>query len=268
MPLIYILSAVAAIVFTAVKITAISQIWILPVSFIVCVLGFSLLFWLLLYLSCFFIPVKKEYEKPSRFYQRLLNAAYWFVFTAARAKVHITGLEKVPKDERFLFVSNHLSRFDNMVQCVVLRKTPLAFITKPSNYKIPIGRHLMSRCCYVSIDRANPRSAAKSISRAAELIKSNAVSVGVFPEGHRGTGYDLQEFKAGCLKVALKADCPIVVSTICGTENIYKNFPFHRTHVYFDILEVVRPAKEKTTELAPKIRETMQNNLDKYKERR
>lgn len=267
MPVIVILSIIAAGVFTALKAASFAQIWILPVCFIVCVPAFSLLFWFLLWLTCFFIPVKKEYEKPSRFYQHLLNAAYWFVCSAARVKIHITGLEKVPKNEKFLFVSNHLSRFDNMAQCVALKKTPLAFITKPSNYKIPIGRHLMSRCCYVSIDRDNPKSAAKSITRAAELIKSNAVSVGVFPEGHRGTSYDLQKFKAGCLKVASKANCPIVVSTICGTENIHKNFPFHKTDVYFDILEIIRPSKEKTTELAPKIRKTMQNNLDKYKER-
>lgn len=266
MPLIYVLSAAAAVVFTALEITAVSQIWILPVCFIVCVLAFSLLFWFLLWLTCFFIPVKREYKKPSRFYQRLLNAAYWFVCSLARVKTHTTGLEKVPKNEKFLLVSNHLSRFDNMAQCVVLRKTPLAFITKPSNYKIPIGRHLMSRCCYVSIDRDNPKSATKSIARAAELVKSGAVSVGVFPEGHRGTSYDLQEFKAGCLKVASKANCPIVISTICGTENIHKNFPFRKTDVYFDILEIIRPGKEKTTELAPKIMEIMQNNLDKYKE--
>ena len=266
MPFVLILSLVASVIFTALKASAISQIWILPVSFIACVLGFSLLYWFLLWLMCFFIPVKKEYEKPSKFYQFLLNAAYWFAFTTARVKIHTTGLEKIPRERKFLFVSNHLSRFDNMIECVVLRKTPLAFITKPSNFKIPIGRHMMSRCCYISIDRDSPKNAARSIARAAELIKSDAVSVGVFPEGHRGTGYELQEFKAGCFKTATKANCPIVVATICGTEKIHKSFPFRRTHVYFDILKIIEPSKEKTTELAPIIKEAMQENLNKYKE--
>lgn len=266
MPLVIVLSIIAAGIFTALKVTALSQIWILPVCFIVCVPVFSLLYWFALWLMCFFIPVKKEYEKPSRFYQFLLNAAYWFVCSAARIKVHTTGPEKVPEDQKFLFVSNHLSRFDNMVQCLVLRKTPLAFISKPSNFKIPIGRHLMSRCCYIPIDRGSPKSAAKSIARAAELIKSGAVSVGVFPEGHRGTSYELQEFKAGCFKAASKAGCPIVVATICGTEKVHKNFPFRKTDVYFDVVEVVEFGKEKTTELASKIKEVMQENLNKYKQ--
>lgn len=267
MPLIVILSVIFSGIFTALKAASLSQIWIFPICFIICVPVFSLIYWFILWLTCFYIPVKKEYEKPSKFYQFLLNAAYWFVCSAARVRVHTTGLEKVPKDRKFLFVSNHLSRFDNMVQCVVLRKTPLAFITKPSNYKIPIGRHLMSRCCYVSIDRGSPKSAAKSIARAAELIRSDAVSVGVFPEGHRGTGYELQEFKAGCFKAAAKAGCPIVAATICGTEKVHKNFPFHKTEVYFDILKVIEPGKEKTTELALNIKEIMQENLNKYKER-
>ena len=65
--------------------------------------------------------------------------------------------------------------------------------------------------------------------------------------------------------MALKAKCPIVISTICGTEKIHKNFPFHRTDVYLDILECVEFSDNKTTELSPKIKEIMQNNLNKYK---
>lgn len=267
MPLVAALSVIAAGVFTALKITAAAQIWIFFVSFIVCLAGFSLLYWFALWITCFFIPVGKEYEKPLRFYQFQLNMAYWFVCSAARIKVHTTGLEKIPQDRKFLFVSNHLSRFDNMVQCIVLRKTPLAFISKPSNFKIPIGRHLMTRCCYIPIDRESPKNAAKAISRAADLISRGAASVGVFPEGHRGTGYELQEFRAGCFKAASKAGCPIVAATICGTEKTHKRFPFRRTHVYFDILEVIEPGKEKTTETSAKIRQIMQENLNKYKER-
>lgn len=267
MPIIVLASLAAASAFTFLNISSPGDLWILPVSFIVCVIGFSLLFWFFLWLMCFFIPVNKEYEKPSRFYQHLLNGAYWFVCTTARVKVHITGLEKVSQTEKFLFVSNHLSRFDNMVQCLALKKTPLAFISKPSNFRIPIGRHLMTRCCYIPIDRENPKKAAKSINRAAELIKSGAVSVAVYPEGHRGSGIELGEFKAGCFKAATKAGCPIVVSTIYGTKEIHKNFPFRKTDVYFDILEVICPQKnqkEKTKDLSFEIREIMQNKLNEY----
>lgn len=266
MPLIVILSVIASGIITMLKAATLSQIWLFPVCFIICVPAFSLLYWFVLWLMCFYIPVGKEYEKPSKLHLALINAGYWFACSFARAKVRTTGLEKIPASGRFLFVSNHLSRFDNMIQCLVMRKTPLAFISKPSNFKIPIGRHLMTRCCYIPIDRDNPKSAARSISRAAELIKSDAVSVGVFPEGHRGADYNVGEFKAGCLKAASKSGCPIVVATICGTEKIHKNFPLRRTKVFFDILAVIEPGKEKTVELAKEIKDIMQENLNKYKE--
>lgn len=266
MPFIVILSIVSAGIFSALNISELSGIWIFPVSFVVCVIAFSLLFWFVIWLCCFFVPVKKEYDKPSRFHLHLLNLCYWFACSLARVKVHTTGLDKLPANGTFLFVSNHMSRFDNMLQCVAMRKFPLAFISKPSNFKIPIGRHLMARCCYISIDRENPKNALKSINRAAELLKSNAVSIGVFPEGSRGKSYDVREFKSGCFKAASKSGRPIAVATVFGTDRIHKNFPLRRTHVYFDILEIVECGNRKTVEISSEIREIMQKNLDKYKE--
>ncbi len=114
------------------------------------------------------------------------------------------------------------------------------------------------------IDRENPRNALKTINHAADLILSNTTSVAVYPEGHRGTGIRLQEFKHGCLKIAVKADCPIVVTTIYGTQQIHRNFPLHRTDVYFDILDVMEPGKEKTVELSKRIKEEMQEHLNQF----
>lgn len=116
----------------------------------------------------------------------------------------------------------------------------------------------------MAIDRENPRNAIKTINRAADLIASDTISVGVYPEGHRGTGANLQEFKAGCFKTAVKANCPILVTTIWGTEKIHSNFPLRKTDVYFDVLGVIYPGKEKTTALSEKVRTRMQENLNQY----
>lgn len=257
---ILLLSLITAVCFTLSA--GIRQLWVLPVSFIVCAVLLCLIYWLILGIFSLGVDLKKEYDKPSALYLFLLNAAYWFVCTAGRVRVHISGMEKIPAERRFLFVSNHLSRFDPMIQCLVLRKTPIAFISKPANFKIPIGRRFMNRCCYIPVDRESPRNAAKSISRAVELIKADAVSIGVYPEGHRGNGFELGEFRAGCLKAAAKSKCPIVVSTITGTDKIHQRFPWRRTDVYFDIIDVVAPAdNEKTTELAMRIRDSMQRHL-------
>ena len=105
----------------------------------------SLLVWLALLIICWTIPLNKDYEKPSKGYYKVFNAGYAYLCRLAGARVHVSGLEKVPFDKPFLFVSNHRSKFDNMIESVALRKSIVAFITKPENFKIPIGRHYMKR---------------------------------------------------------------------------------------------------------------------------
>lgn len=258
------LSGVCAVIYSAAKIEKLAQIWLLPLSFIVFCLLFAILYWLFMGLFSLHISLKKDYDKPSEVDYRLLNSGYRFLCSAARVKLHVTGTEKLPSDGQFLLVSNHLSRFDPMVQSMVLKERVLAFISKPSNFTIPIGRRYIKRCCYMPIDRENPRNALKTINRAADLISSDTMSVAVYPEGHRGTGTALQEFKPGCLKIAIKAGCPIVVTTIYGTQNIHRHFPLRRTDVYFDILDVIEPGKAKTVELSGMIQTEMQEHLNKF----
>lgn len=257
-------SVVCAVIYSAVKIETVTQIWVIPVSF----LGFwflsVLLYWLFLGLFSLHIRLGETYDSPSKVDYRLLNSCYGFLCSAAGVRLHITGMEKMPKQGRFLLVSNHLSRFDPMIQSMVLKDWMLAFISKPSNFTIPIGRRYIRRCCYMPIDRENPRNALKTINHAAELIASDTISVAVYPEGHRGTGAILQEFRHGCLKIAVKADCPIVIVTIYGTQNIHRHFPLRRTDVYFDILDVIEPGKEKTVELSRRIKEEMQDHLNRF----
>ncbi len=229
-------------------------------------LAVSMLLWLLLALICWTIPLNKEYEKPSKDYYKVFNAGYSYLCRLAGARIHVSGLEKVPFDRPFLFVSNHRSKFDNMVESVVLKKSVIAFITKPENFKIPIGRHYMKRSCYLPIDRDNPRVALETIIKASEMLKNGVCSVGVFPEGTRGDGTSLLEFRPGCFKIALKAKCPVVVGTIRGTEMLHKRFPFRRTDVYFDIVKVLSEqdiGNMKTVQIADDVKCLMEASLSK-----
>ena len=83
--------------------------------------------------------------------------------------------------------------------------------------------------------------------------------------GHRGTGEALQDFSAGCLLAATKAEAPVVVGTIWGTEKIHRNFPWHRTDVYFDIIDVIYPEKQRTAVLAERIKNEMEAQINERK---
>lgn len=241
-------------------------LWKLPLLYAAGVAASAAAYWLFLWLASLMIPRGKEYDRPSRFYDALLNSGYRFLYEATGARVHVTGRGNLPADGRFVLVSNHLSNFDNMIQSACLRPARLAFISKPENFRIPIGGRMIRRGCYLPIDRNDARSSALTLKRASELLKSGAVdAIGVYPEGHRGQSYDLQPMHAACMNVASWANVPIVVATIAGTENVHRNFPLRRTDVYFDILGTVDARGRRTDEVTREVASMMQEKLNEYK---
>lgn len=219
-----------------------------------------------LYLTLWGLPVdmKKEYETDSPFHRKLLMDATVFGFWLLNVRVHISGAEKLP-DEPILFVSNHRSNYDPLVTWYAFRKRRLAFVSKPSNFRIPIFGPLIRRCCFLAIDRENPRNAMQTILKAAKLMTEERMDVAIYPEGTRNKGEGLLPFHNGVFKIAQRANAPIAVICVTGTEKIHKHTPFRRTDVYLDVLEVL-PAEqvksEKTEVIGAHVRDLLLKNIE------
>ena len=221
-----------------------NNIWLILVCYalaaIILYLLLSALFIGVAFLISLTINTKKEYSKHSRFYGIMFSLLLEFVLDFFRVKIDVKGMDKMPKDKKFLFVSNHISIYDTFVQVAALRKFPMAFISKPENFKIPIGHRYMVRCRYMSLDRDNVRSGAIITKKASQMIASGDTNVGVYPEGTRNrTDETLIEFKPGCFKSAVWAKSPIVISVVHNTNMIKKNIPWKRTEVVMEILDVL-----------------------------
>ena len=201
-------------------------------------LALLLLYILFLGICCLFIDPDKAYEKNSPFYRFLLDSATAAAMKLLRIRVHVSGIEKIPKDTKVLFVSNHRSNFDPIITWYILKKWKIAFVSKPSNFKIPFFGRIIRKCCFMPIDRENPRNAIVTINKAAKLLKKQEVSIGIYPEGTRSKNGQLLPFHNGVFKIAQKAEAAIVVLCVTGTEKISKRTPFRRTDVYLDVLEV------------------------------
>lgn len=188
------------------------------------------------------INIKKEYPKHSRFYGIVFSLLMENAAQLCSADITVTGMEKLPKpsEGRFLFVSNHISIYDTFIQVGAFRRYPLAFISKPENFNIPIGHRYMTRCGYMAIDREDVRSGAKITKKAADMISSGDSCVGVYPEGTRNRTEDkLIEFKHGCFKSAVWAKSPIVIGVVHNSNNIKHGWLLKRTKVHFEIVEVM-----------------------------
>ena len=223
------------------------------------------LYFLFLTVCGLFVDVNREYDRNSCFYRFLINSATAMCMVLVRIRVEVSGMEKLPEG-RFLFVSNHSSKFDPILSWYIFRKQDLAFISKPENFKVPFFGRIIRKCCFMPIDRDNPRNAIKTVNRAAELLKKNEVSVAVYPEGTRNYGKELHPFHNGMFQIAQKANVPVVIAAVRGTEDIHKNYPLRRSRVEIHILEVLDAERIKgmrTNEIGALARERIAGALEK-----
>lgn len=243
-------------------------LWIIVAVIAVMALPFLLLF-LFLFICGLFVDTKKQYDRDSRFYRALLDGSTTFILWCLGVRYNIIGEERFPPSGNFLFISNHRSNYDPIIQWTVFKRYKLSFISKKENFRIPMYGRIIHRCCFMPIDRKSPRKAMETVNRAARLLTETENSVGVYPEGKRSKECKLLPFHSGVLKTAQKAGKPIVVSTIEGTENIFRNIKrLHKTVVTIRILETIdadRVRSLKTSELSEYCAGLMKNELEEHR---
>ncbi|MBO4701623.1 MAG: 1-acyl-sn-glycerol-3-phosphate acyltransferase [Lachnospiraceae bacterium] len=206
----------------------------------------EVIYWVVLYLWSLCINKKKEVTKPSKFYKWIFTESTRIGLFFLNVHVHVEGAEKLPAPgTRFLVVANHLSNYDPMSVIYALRKHMLVFVSKPENFNIPLTGAMMHKSGFMAIDRDHVKNALVTINKAAGYIKDDLTSVFIFPEGTRNrTQKPLLEFKNGAFKIATKANCPVVIIAISGTEFVKKRIP-RRSDVYLKIVDVVSAEKVK-----------------------
>ncbi|MBO7369312.1 MAG: 1-acyl-sn-glycerol-3-phosphate acyltransferase [Clostridia bacterium] len=213
--------------------------------------------------------ISKTREKPNKLFRVLFNLINGIVCDFGGARLKVTGTEKLDKKKRYLFVMNHRSNFDPMVVAKKFKKYNLILLSKPENFKIPLAGKGIHMAGFLSVDRNCDREASKAILKAVDYLKSG-YSIGVCPEGTRNKkGLDLLPFHSGTFKIALKANAPIAVLSVNGCENIHRNFPFKRTIVHIDVVDVIEPERYEglsTSQISEVAATAIQKNIDGYKE--
>lgn len=176
--------------------------------------------------------------------------AFRVVMFLSGVKATYIGDENIPKNEAVLFVGNHRSYFDIVINYGHIGKLKklTGFIAKKEVNRVPLLNVWMRFLHCLFLDRSNIKAGLKMILAAIDQVK-NGISVFIFPEGTRNkTTEPLIEFHEGSFKIAQKANCAIVPVTINNSRAILEDhFPFIRsTHV---IVEYGKPIYIK--ELAP-----------------
>lgn len=248
----------------------ISLIWLVPLCFLATFLGLIILQLLIFVICTLLISVNKPAERFSRAYRFLVKILLDVLVPIVNVKIEATGLERVPKSERFLIVSNHLHEIDPAIFFHMMPQAELAFIGKKEIYSnMKFIAKAMHKLLGLPIDRENNRNAIITINKAANLIKEDKASVAIFPEGYTSLSGELLSFRNGAFKIAKKAHCPIVVAVIKNTKNVVKNMFFKTTIVNLDIIEVLSAEQVdgmSTAEISDYIHNMMYNKINEKRD--
>jgi 1-acyl-sn-glycerol-3-phosphate acyltransferase len=230
---------------------SLAWLYLLPLGFV----GGTLLAVLLaagfLCVACAVVDMKVLPDKDSKFYRGMTYHYIEAIKIVLGLKIETEGLEKTPTDTRFLLVCNHISDLDPVVLFYCFYKSTMAFISKRENDQKPFVGQIQRKILCQPINRENDREALKTILRCIQLIKEDQVSVGVFPEGYTSLDGKLRHFRNGVFKIAQKANVPVVVCTIQGTQESMKSlFKLKGGHVKLKLLEVIPADEVKATNTA------------------
>ena len=148
-----------------------------------------------------------------RIYRFWGKASIFFSFSP----VKVSGDKKnIPKPT--LIISNHQSDFD--IYAGGFYPVDFLFLSKKEVFKIPLIGVAMRKCEFLSVDRENPKDAAKALMSVVRKMKKKK-TVLMYPEGTRSNDASkMLPFKAGSLSAARSAQVSITPIVVRGTQEI------------------------------------------------
>ena len=240
-------------------------LWLIPAGFVGAFLALLALGFLLLLLICKFVDPDKQYEKDDPAFRWFVLEIIDVLFKLLPVRVLKKGFEHAPEGGRFLLVCNHLDNIDPAFLLHCFKKHPIAFVAKREAKSMFLVNKVMPKLLCPYINRENDREALKTILHCISMLKNDTVSVGIFPEGGINKYRKLSHFRPGVFKIAQKANVPIVVCTMTGSNYaLGKIMKLKQATVDVHLLEVLPPefiADKTTVEVADYIYELMAKDL-------
>lgn len=130
--------------------------------------------------------------------------------------VRVEGLDRLPRDGAYVFVSNHQSIYDIPILFWTL-PFQLRIIAKASLGRFPVlGWHLRYTG-HLLVNRQ--RTGAATLAQVAALMDGGG-SLIVFPEGTRSRDGQVGPFKRGLFLMAIDAGMPVVPVSVAGSRHV------------------------------------------------
>ncbi|MCI4624690.1 MAG: 1-acyl-sn-glycerol-3-phosphate acyltransferase [Candidatus Magnetoovum sp. WYHC-5] len=164
----------------------------------------------------------------SSFYKSSIDAIR--ALESVGAKFDITGLNNINKvDGPCVFIANHMSILETyVIPCMILPYKKVTFIVKKSLMQYPFLGNTLRAVGAIVVSRENPRKDLQAVFTEGVNMLKAGTSLIVFPQSTRTTTFVPAKFNTIGIKLALKANVPIVPvalkTDVCGNGKILKDF--------------------------------------------
>ena len=160
-------------------------------------------------------------DRYRRYALSFVNDIWATISTFLFFRVEVIGRENLPSVETpAVYVANHASYLD--IYSLFHLRRPFKFISKVSNFIIPIIGWSMYMTGHIALKRTDRKSQMKTLKDCRELLQ-NKCSVLFFPEGTRSKDGTMADFKKGAFSVAAKEKALVVPITLVGTSERMRN---------------------------------------------
>jgi 1-acyl-sn-glycerol-3-phosphate acyltransferase len=181
----------------------------------------------------------KPYRMPPFLWALIRFLARIVFFLVAR--IHLQGLEHVPRDGAFIIASNHLSWIDVPLIPAFLSR-PVVYMAKDETFRGKLAWLVRFMGAFPVKRGEADRQALRA---ADEQLKEGTILV-IFPEGTRSKTHTLAAPHAGLGMIALRSGVPIIPVAVWGSENVLKTFRPEVNVVYGEPM-TFKPKGPKTT---------------------
>ena len=150
-----------------------------------------------------------------KFFQAVVCKFWYGIQFRLMYRVEIEGKENIPKDNRYIVCSNHLSTLDPFLVCFLLNR-PVAYMAKKELFDKKFVRWMLDWEGAFAVNREKLEIA--TIKTALEVNKTNWV-LGLFPQGTRAQAGTIEDIRKGFAGLARTTKCNILPIGIVGSEN-------------------------------------------------
>ncbi len=145
---------------------------------------------------------------PNRGYgQRIFSASARLTNRLLGIRVEVLGLDKLDRDQAYVFTPNHRSHVD--ITALLAALPAVRFAAKRELFDEPVLGRAMRAMGMIPIDRDDPALAKRTLDEAASKL-GRTVSVVIFPEGTRAPAGQMLPLKGGAFVFAIEEQVSVV----------------------------------------------------------